>query len=125
MITVKAHALLMNFEYYIDACGIAGVVLMTDDSMVVGGTVGTIPARVGETMVKLAHDAGVIPDTLTDGPTGRVIALTWGNMEWPKRWPIVVRGIALSSTRAQLSGIMDAHDIDQALAAVDDAYKPL
>jgi hypothetical protein len=66
-----------------------------------------MPSAVGQKLMVAASQAGVKTTIVAcDGPN-KIVALTWGDLDPVKLWPMLALGIAESATKAFLNELQD------------------
>jgi hypothetical protein len=111
---MTGEALLLKFKAGSDGAAVAGVVTAEDGMLVVGGTVGTIPAAVAWKLIKLAREAGVDVRRVGGSFGTTVIALSFGKIDWDKLYPTIVEGVVQSQMQAIFLVLGDQQiDVDE------------
>jgi len=105
-----AQAFFLNMDEASDTCQIGAAVILPDQYLAVAGFVGVMPLPVAQKLIQAASRAGVTVTVIhCDGPE-KIVALTWGNIDPVELWPLLVLGIAESSTRAIFNALHEATD---------------
>jgi hypothetical protein len=91
-----AQAIFINFYSGKDTCSIGAAVITHEQIRAVGGLLGHIPGPVGKRIIASCAKAGVKVTIVRKNSNSEIIALTWGEFDPVKYWPLVSHGVAES-----------------------------
>ena len=100
MSEIKGQAAFFKFSKDGEAAQVAGAVIMSDNSLIVGGAYGDIPGDVARAMIDLAKRNGVRINHVQLIDRVELSAIEFGAFHSEPIWPIIAQGIAASSTAA-------------------------